>query len=529
MNDYGQIGSGSNEKAVVPRFVECLDGVSKITCGANHNLALRGDGRLFQWGCGRACGNTRNNILCPEEVKLPDSNVKDIDAGCWHSLLLTDCGNVFSWGMGQEGQLGLGESKTCVSIPCLLGYSHLAGVRQIQAGDSYSAAVTADGELYLWGRIPHVSRDSDPPGFRRVWTPQFVPLGGRKVFKVACGTWHMMALTTRSRDTKWECALTETGARFKDLVCNPPPMERTEKENIVQDLRHVRNKLHGGPGKPEGSGEQEDDEESKSAEEGEGDEERAKEEEGDGALHNPAVAAARSPTEKDGAGNGRSSIKSDKWDGGESGRTAGPGELRREWCTAGRGGEVVFTTLHLLPKSEGQRRRPRASALPVLLTGQQSCQGVVAEAQQVKPTHQSELVHKSASDGCILLSPRPRPKPRPPNRWTGLEPQTGKPSCYHPSTRPVTSLKSLTFNRSSDHLSLGLSAHPWGQEQVQIFSPLPPGPRPKISKSPTPSTSGLSRHRPILRRAISSSSASWRDASESRDPVLPHPRPGKNS
>lgn len=37
-----------------------------------------------------------------------------------------------------------------------------------------------------------------------------------------------------SRDTKWECALTETGARFKDLVCNPPPMERTEKENIVQ-------------------------------------------------------------------------------------------------------------------------------------------------------------------------------------------------------------------------------------------------------------------------------------------------------
>lgn len=41
-NDYGQIGSGSTENAVVPRFVERVDHVSKVTCGANHNLALTG-------------------------------------------------------------------------------------------------------------------------------------------------------------------------------------------------------------------------------------------------------------------------------------------------------------------------------------------------------------------------------------------------------------------------------------------------------------------------------------------------------
>ncbi|KAL7391855.1 hypothetical protein ABVT39_015765 [Epinephelus coioides] len=39
-NDYGQIGSGSDETVVVPRFVERVDHVSKVTCGANHNLAL---------------------------------------------------------------------------------------------------------------------------------------------------------------------------------------------------------------------------------------------------------------------------------------------------------------------------------------------------------------------------------------------------------------------------------------------------------------------------------------------------------
>lgn len=41
-NDYGQIGCGSHENVVVPRFVEHLDRVSKVTCGANHNLALTG-------------------------------------------------------------------------------------------------------------------------------------------------------------------------------------------------------------------------------------------------------------------------------------------------------------------------------------------------------------------------------------------------------------------------------------------------------------------------------------------------------
>lgn len=45
-NDYGQAGNGSNENAVVPQFVEFVDRVSKVTCGANHNLALTGTGLL---------------------------------------------------------------------------------------------------------------------------------------------------------------------------------------------------------------------------------------------------------------------------------------------------------------------------------------------------------------------------------------------------------------------------------------------------------------------------------------------------
>lgn len=48
-----------------------------------------GDGRLLQWGCGRACGNMKENILLPEEVTPPGSPVREIAGGCWHSMLLT--------------------------------------------------------------------------------------------------------------------------------------------------------------------------------------------------------------------------------------------------------------------------------------------------------------------------------------------------------------------------------------------------------------------------------------------------------
>ncbi|XP_073322767.1 uncharacterized protein [Pagrus major] len=442
-NDYGQVGNGSNENAVVPRFVECVDHVSKVTCGANHNLALTGDGRLFQWGCGRACGNIKRNILSPEDVTLPSSPVRDIAGGCWHSLLLTDDGNVFSWGMGQEGQLGLGAERIHISTPCLLSYSQLAEVTRLQAGDSYSAAITG-GELLLWGQIPCVSRVSEQPGLKRLWTPQPVPLADRKVFDVACGTWHMMALTTWSREENRECAHPETEAHFRDLVSNPLLTERTEKENTVQDCRQVRHKLIQDLERPEGPEKQEKVEEFERADE----EERANKDEGDEALHDSAFAIVRSSAGMDRRGNGHSSIKSNQGEVKEGCRAAGPWELGKEPHRSRGSRDIVFTTLHLLPRSE--QCRPTSSTLPRLLTGQAHSR-VSAEARKEKSTHLTELVQKSGSDCSILQNPRLRPKPRPPVAQRAA-------SCHRSRIGLHSGLKSPIYN-SSPHNPSGTVLH----------------------------------------------------------------------
>ncbi|CAJ1068530.1 probable E3 ubiquitin-protein ligase HERC2 isoform X3 [Xyrichtys novacula] len=417
-NDYGQIGSGSNENAVVPHFVECVDHVSKVTCGANHNLALTGDGRLFQWGCGRACGDMKRNILLPEEVALPSFSVRDIAGGCWHSLLLTDGGNVFSWGMGQEGQLGLGEDRIHSSTPCLLSYSQLTEVTQIQAGESYSAAVTADGELLLWGQIPCVSQTSDHRGLKRIWTPEPVPLAGRKVCTVACGTWHMMALTAGSLEKNGECPHPETKARFGDLAGNSVPKEHTEKENTQQDSRQVQHRPPQNLMRPEGS-EEGKSEESESPEE-DGHEDRPSKDRRDGALHDSAFAISRSTLGMDSRGNDHSLIKSDQ--GAERGafRTVGPWETRKEPHRRGST-DVVFTTLHLLPRLKGEQCRPTAGIFPRLQTGQQARSRVSPVVQKGRSAHLTDLAQKSGSDGSILQSPQIRPKPRPPGRCSALD------------------------------------------------------------------------------------------------------------
>ncbi|XP_054628481.1 X-linked retinitis pigmentosa GTPase regulator-like isoform X2 [Dunckerocampus dactyliophorus] len=445
-NDCGQIGSGSDENVIVPHFVQGLDHVSKVTCGANHSLALTGDGRLFQWGCGRACGNTKKNILYPQHVMLQSSPVKEIAAGCWHSLLLTDGGNVFSWGMGQEGQLGLGEKCLQMSNPCLLSYSHLVQVTRIQAGDSYSAAVTAGGELLLWGQVPRVSQLSEHPSHRRIWIPQLVPLFNTKVSDVASGTWHVMALATRSSKKERDCAQSENDAPFRDHVRSTPLTEHTTTENTIKGFRQV--------GLEERK--KEDEEESDERERANSEEalkERAK-------VHVSAFNRASSVTR---TGSRLSTIKSGLWEA-NGGTVCLSDEGRWKEGYKKRGSkEIVFTTLHLLPTSVEDPDPLCPSILPRLQPRQQQAYTDTGKEREKCLS----TIQKSGSDNRILSQVVTglmlRPQPRPPGRRAGFE-DGNVASCHGSSVR-------LHCGHKSPVYSSPLLLRP--EEQVLVH-PVPP-------------------------------------------------------
>ncbi|XP_022105615.1 X-linked retinitis pigmentosa GTPase regulator-like isoform X2 [Acanthaster planci] len=193
--NFGQLGSGNRAELVSPKVLELPEGVAFIACGANHSLAVTATGELYTWGFGRACGRRREDILQPARIMTRQSNVIAATGGSAHSVALTANGTVYTWGGGTEGQLGHGSKVLYLGEPRPLSHDALPRVSQIACGDSYSAAVTPNGTLYMWGKNSHVIPTSDKPKpYCQQPTPMKVSPGGQPVARVACGSWHAMAV-----------------------------------------------------------------------------------------------------------------------------------------------------------------------------------------------------------------------------------------------------------------------------------------------------------------------------------------------
>lgn len=148
-----------------------LQGVVAIAAGDYHNLALLNDGTVVAWG---ESNSGRLGIGYPDEDRTtparvcgvgswdcaagPLTGVTSITAGGAHSLALRTGGAVVSWGSNGYGQLGNptpnGSDRPVVT--CAVGATDctanpLTGVAKISAGGQHSLAVLADGGAITWG------------------------------------------------------------------------------------------------------------------------------------------------------------------------------------------------------------------------------------------------------------------------------------------------------------------------------------------------------------------------------------------
>ena len=150
--DYaGRLGNGpGGGPGLSPVQVTGLAGVTRISAGGGHSLALRGDGTVWAWGDngkGQLGDGTTTTREAPVQVSgLTD--VVEIAAGEDHSLARARDGSVWSWGGNDQGQLGDGTNVDRASPRRVAG---LAGVVALSAGGTVSAALTADGSVWTWG------------------------------------------------------------------------------------------------------------------------------------------------------------------------------------------------------------------------------------------------------------------------------------------------------------------------------------------------------------------------------------------
>eukprot|EP00923_Selenidium_pygospionis_P011325 GHVN01019598.1.p1 GENE.GHVN01019598.1~~GHVN01019598.1.p1 ORF type:complete len:1678 (-),score=279.07 GHVN01019598.1:366-5399(-) len=186
--------------------------IARVSCGADHSLAISDNGVLFGWGVGQygAIGNGgTDDTYLPRRIKVGNKGipVAHCSAGTKHSLACTDTGEAYAWGNGANGRLGLGHARGSLT-PTLVEHLLDRNTVFVSAGESHSAFVDTQGLMFTcgagtYGRLGHSATDDGD-----VMLPRLVEgLGGVSVAQVACGTFHNLALTTDGRLYSWGAGL----------------------------------------------------------------------------------------------------------------------------------------------------------------------------------------------------------------------------------------------------------------------------------------------------------------------------------
>lgn len=208
----GQLGTGKLQDEHIPRLLPILSSLSLLSCGGAHVIALTPGKTVLTWGRGTSGQLGHGNLVNSLEPKpvelLKNYNITHVSAGWNHSGFVSESGHLYTCGDGSFGQLGLGDyrSQNCpikvscfafrhveqiacgmrhslallkgehgdqvysfgsgkrgqlgtsnekiksISLPRSVSGLEEVNVSSIVANGDHSAALSADGHLYTWGR-----------------------------------------------------------------------------------------------------------------------------------------------------------------------------------------------------------------------------------------------------------------------------------------------------------------------------------------------------------------------------------------
>ncbi|MFC7243911.1 RCC1 domain-containing protein [Catellatospora aurea] len=156
-NNRGQVGDGTQDIRFTPGTVVGLSDVKAVAAGSFHSVALRADGTVWTWGDntrgqlgdGVATGFSSVPVQVLRAAAKPLTGVKAVAAGADHTLALLGDGSVVAWGANGSGQLGNGVTGGISRTP--VAVSRLAKVTAVAAGGAHSMALLSDGTVRTWG------------------------------------------------------------------------------------------------------------------------------------------------------------------------------------------------------------------------------------------------------------------------------------------------------------------------------------------------------------------------------------------
>ena len=194
--NQGQLGLGRRQRQMAePQLVDVGGPVRAVALGRWHSLVLS-LGTVWAFGWGRfgvlAQGQNMENHLFPVKIEGLPAPVHILACGAVHCGAV--CGparECYMWGRGSLGRLGLElGSEANVARP-----RPVPGLRDVTAlalGGDFSAAVTAAGDWWLWGKNEEGQLGQGDMNRENAWKPIRTPaLAGYR--QAALGDCHALA------------------------------------------------------------------------------------------------------------------------------------------------------------------------------------------------------------------------------------------------------------------------------------------------------------------------------------------------
>ncbi|KAM7487390.1 hypothetical protein LguiB_024874 [Lonicera macranthoides] len=193
----GQLGHGEMCNSLQPKLLEFLQTsvIINASAGWNHSAFVSDGGCLFTCGDGSfgqlGHGDYASHSSPLKVSHFASGHVQQVACGMRHSLALfkgnLGRGQVFGFGFGKRGQLGISTDKIkSVSLPQITFGLEDVQIVSISANGDHSAALSANGHLYTWGRGFNGTSDEYQP---------HCAIASLPITQVALGWNHALLLT----------------------------------------------------------------------------------------------------------------------------------------------------------------------------------------------------------------------------------------------------------------------------------------------------------------------------------------------
>ena len=193
-NIYDDNGS-HGENLLVPAKI--MDGVTAVSCGADHTAAIKTDGSLWVWGDNTwyqlGNGGTgdyeigQGRFMQISPVKVMD-DVTAVTCTADYTAAVKADGSLWTWGYNTNSLLGNGDkgnftdeyNRIYQTVPTKV----LDGVATASCGSVQAAAIKTDGSLCIWGAGPFVNGSVGNTKNERGASCQNIPLKVMENMKV---------------------------------------------------------------------------------------------------------------------------------------------------------------------------------------------------------------------------------------------------------------------------------------------------------------------------------------------------------